>query len=124
VGEIEDEQDQPIGRHRLLPDGSWLLSGLLRPDEIEDITGIELPEGEDSDTLAGLLTERLERFGEVGDVVDLDARDSADLDEDGIASALTVRLRVVRLDGRRIDRIILARLPRPAEDGTEGRDGS
>ena len=40
-------------RGRRRPDGSWSLSGLLRPDEVEDLTGIELPDHEDYDTIAG-----------------------------------------------------------------------
>ncbi len=34
-------------------DGTWSLSGLLRPDEVEDVTGIDLPANEDYDTIAG-----------------------------------------------------------------------
>src|SRR5690606_34211052 len=34
VGEIEDEQDRPLGRHTRLTDGRWSLAGLLRPDEV------------------------------------------------------------------------------------------
>src|SRR5690606_30862865 len=67
VGEIEDEQDRPVGRHRALPDGSWSLSGLLRPDEVENITSLGLPDAEESDTLGGLLTECLGRLPDVGD---------------------------------------------------------
>ena len=42
-------------------DGSWLLSGLLRPDEVEDLTGVPLPESEDYDTVAGLVLQVLGR---------------------------------------------------------------
>ena len=55
VGDIADEHDRLGARARLRRDGSWSLSGLLRPDEVEDLTGIELPEGEDYDTVAGLV---------------------------------------------------------------------
>ncbi|MBC7290306.1 MAG: HlyC/CorC family transporter [Actinotalea sp.] len=129
VGEIQDEQDRPVNRHRRLPDGTWSLSGLLRPDEVGEIAGLDLPEGEESDTLGGLVTEHLERFPEPGDAVVLDARDENDRDEDGIAASVRVRLEVTRLDGRRVDRLTLSVLGpedededgEPADDDAAGR---
>jgi CBS domain containing-hemolysin-like protein len=119
VGEIEDEQDRPVGRHSPLPGGGWSLSGLLRPDEIEDITDLGLPEAEESDTLGGLLTEQLGRLPEVGDTVTLEARDLAQTDEDGVPAHVEVTLEVTRLDGRRADRI---RLLRTSPAGSGGHD--
>ncbi|WP_062294468.1 hemolysin family protein [Demequina phytophila] len=107
VGEIEDEQDRPVSRHRRLRDGRWSLSGLLRPDEAGEVMGLELPEARESDTLGGLLTELLERFPEVGDVVSLDARDEARRDDDGIPVPVIARVRVTRLDGHRVDRVVV-----------------
>lgn len=119
VGEIEDEQDRPVGRHRALPDGTWSLSGLLRPDEVEDITGLRLPDAEENDTVGGLLIEHLGRLPEVGDSVDLEARDLEAADEDGVPQTVRVSLEVTRLDGRRADRI---RLQRTTAPGSEGHD--
>jgi CBS domain containing-hemolysin-like protein len=110
VGEIQDEQDRPVGRMRELADGAWSLSGLLRPDEIEQLTGLGIPEGEESDTVGGLVVERLGRMPEVGDAVELTAADRADVDEDGIQRDAKVRLEVSRLHGRRVDRLVLRRL--------------
>ncbi|OMQ15645.1 hypothetical protein A7K94_0208015 [Modestobacter sp. VKM Ac-2676] len=45
VGEIDDEQDAPVHRQRQAPDGSWVLSGLLRPDEAGDAWGSSCPTG-------------------------------------------------------------------------------
>ncbi|WP_278255795.1 CBS domain-containing protein [Nocardioides convexus] len=45
VGDIADEHDRTGSRARLRRDGTWALSGLLRPDEVEDLSGIE-PAGE------------------------------------------------------------------------------
>lgn len=109
VGEIKDEQDRPVRRHRAQRDGSWALSGLLRPDEVQDITGLRLPDAEESDTLGGLITEHLGRLPEVGDSVVLEARDLGDTDEDGIPRHGPVTLEVTRLDGRRADRVRMAR---------------
>lgn len=119
VGEIEDEQDRPIGRHTRLSEGRWSLSGLLRPDEAGETTGLELPEGRESDTLGGLVTEQLERFPEVGDEVVLEARDAANPDADGIATPVNVRLTVTRLDGWRVDRLVLAVEPTNDEESAD-----
>lgn len=94
VGEVADEQDEPSGQDsRALRrrDGSWLLSGLLRPDEVAAITGLAVPEG-DYDTLGGLCQSALGRLPRVGDTVDLPTG---------------TRLRIQRLDGRRVDRVVL-----------------
>src|SRR5215217_6715829 len=93
VGDVLDEHDSPAPGIRRLPDGSWLLSGLLRPDETQAATGIDLPEGDrDYETVAGLILHRLGRLPEVGEEVH-------------VAGA---KLTVERLDGRRIDRVRLA----------------
>ena len=41
VGDIADEHDRLGARARQHRDGGWSLSGLLRPDEVEDLTGID-----------------------------------------------------------------------------------
>ncbi|GGC16067.1 hemolysin family protein [Cellulomonas carbonis] len=119
VGEIQDEQDRPLGRFRQVGASSWSLSGLLRPDEAGELTGVELPEGRDADTLGGLVTEVLERFPEVDDDVVLDARDTRHPDDLGIPAAVTARLKVTRVDGRRVDRLLLT----VDDDGPVGRPG-
>src|SRR5215207_1359962 len=45
VGDVVDEHDSPAPGIWRQPDGSWLLSGLLRPDEIQAAIGLELPAG-------------------------------------------------------------------------------
>ena len=54
VGDIADEHDRLSARSRHRRDGTWSLSGLLRPDEVEEQTGIALPESEDYETIGGL----------------------------------------------------------------------
>jgi len=72
VGEIEDEYDPSApGEHLEIEAGVWSVAGTSRPDEIERITGFELPDGE-YDTVAGLVLDRLERIPEVGDSVVVD----------------------------------------------------
>lgn len=119
VGEIQDEQDRPIGRARALGDGAWSISGLLRPDEVEDITGLRLPEAEESDTVGGLLIERLGRLPDPGDDVTIEARESEHPDADGVPAVVGVTLVVTRMDGRRVDRILLRRSPLAVSDSAD-----
>ncbi|WP_153397688.1 hemolysin family protein [Ornithinicoccus halotolerans] len=119
VGEILDEQDRPLGRYRSLGDGRWSLSGLLRPDEVEDLIGLRLPAAAESDTLGGLLTEHLGRLPAVADAVTMPAEDLRNLDGDGVPAAARVSMEVTRLDGRRVDHIHLRQETVPEEDGDE-----
>lgn len=113
VGDISDEHDRLGARARQRRDGSWSLSGLLRPDEVEDVTGISLPEHDDYDTIAGLVLRSLGRIPTAGDAAHV-VLDSSDVDE---APRVAV-LHVERMDGRRVDRIRLSveTLERNAEE--------
>lgn len=68
VGEIEDEFDRFTSDVRRTSEHSWVVPGVLRPDELAMHTGCRLPEG-DHETLSGFLTERLGRLVEPGDEV-------------------------------------------------------
>jgi CBS domain containing-hemolysin-like protein len=93
VGDVVDEHDSPAPGIWRDPDGTWLLSGLLRADEIKASIGLELPAGRtDYETVAGLILQLLGRFPDPGDHVDVPG------------GTLTVE----RLDGRRIDRVRVA----------------
>lgn len=109
VGEIADEQDRPLRRHHLFADGSWAVSGLLRPDEVSEEVGLELPEGQESDSLGGLIIERLKRLPEVGDRITVTALDR-EPDSNGIARPVLVELTVLRLDGLRVDTVRVRRI--------------
>ncbi|WP_151484842.1 hemolysin family protein [Streptomyces albicerus] len=68
VGDIADESDQVV--ELAVPDGDgWLVDAGRRLDEVAGATGIELPEEEDYDTVAGLIVDRLGRFPAIGDRV-------------------------------------------------------
>jgi CBS domain containing-hemolysin-like protein len=72
VGDIADEYDAPFEEQpEQTAPGVWTVPAGWRVDEIERVTGLELPEG-DYDTVAGLVLERLERIPEVGDSVVVD----------------------------------------------------
>jgi len=67
VGEIRDEDDPPEPTAAHLADGSWLLPGRWRLDEVAEATGVTLPEDDVYDTLSGLVLLRLGRVPRPGD---------------------------------------------------------
>jgi CBS domain containing-hemolysin-like protein len=85
VGDVRDEYDRPESAVRALGKGSWVVSGLLRADEVTETTGFAMPEG-DYETLAGLMLAELGRIPTAGD---------------GVTVGDT-RLTVVRMDHHRI----------------------
>jgi CBS domain containing-hemolysin-like protein len=76
VGEIRDEDDLPEADALQNPDGSWLLPGRWRLDQVEGVTGVSMPDDDGYDTLSGLVMARLGRIPVTGDelVVDLPPR--------------------------------------------------
>jgi CBS domain containing-hemolysin-like protein len=115
VGEISDEHDKldSMARRR---DDAWSLSGLLRPDEVADRTGVRLPEHEHYDTLAGLFLLAHGTMPSVGDSVVVPLR--VVVDEDlGPQEQRVAVLTVERMAGLRIDRILMA--TRGADQGAD-----
>ena len=100
VGEVHDEHDRIRSDIRLMSDGTWLLSGLLRPDEVGEELGIFLPEEEEVETIGGLMLHHLEKIPAVGEWAELRC-----VDREG--NEMIALLTVERMDGRRIDRIRL-----------------
>ena len=107
VGDIADEHDLTGARARQRRDGAWALSGLLRPDEVEDLTGITLPESEDYDTVAGLVLKVLGRLPQPGDIAEVPVPIH---DEEGEVREHLATLTVEQMDGLRIDRLTLVLL--------------
>ncbi len=105
VGDVRDEHDRgEQARVRPLGGGNWLVSGLLRDDEVLDATGFAMPAG-DYETLAGLVLARLGRIPDVGDDVAVDGW----------------RLTVVRRDRNRVAELRLAApAPEPVGVGSGG----
>ncbi|MBW3591223.1 MAG: hemolysin family protein [Actinobacteria bacterium] len=95
VGEITDEHDRPNPHAYRRRDGLWSLSGLLRPDEAAELTGVDLPTSDDYDTLGGLFTSELGRIPEVGDQVWLTIDDAH------------IGMTVQRMDALRVDRLLM-----------------
>ncbi len=71
VGDVRDEHDRAEqARVRAgIVAGTWVVSGLLRADELAEATGFVMPDG-DYETLAGFVLTRLGRIPDVGDRVD------------------------------------------------------
>ncbi|MDJ0320893.1 hemolysin family protein [Pseudarthrobacter sp. PS3-L1] len=88
VGELEDEHDR--ARVGVVRSGrSTTFDAALRPDELLDRAGISVPDGEDYDTIAGYVTDQLDRIPEIGDEV----------------SVPTGLLRVERVKGMHVERL-------------------
>ncbi|WP_265446517.1 hemolysin family protein [Flexivirga meconopsidis] len=98
VGAVDDEHDTHSTPVREVVPGTWELSGLLRPDEIRDAIGVELPEDEEYETLGGLIVDRLGRLARDGDVVRLQLYDDD-------AAPYEVELRVLAMDDLRVDAV-------------------
>ncbi|HEY0452598.1 hemolysin family protein [Actinophytocola sp.] len=95
VGDVRDEHDRgEINPVRPLGRDSWMVSGLLRDDELAEATGFRMPEG-DYETLAGLVLSRLGRIPEVNDEVRVDGW----------------RITVMRMDRHRVAELRVARIP-------------
>ena len=88
VGEVADEHDR--SRAGVVSSRDYLtFPGSLRPDELKERAHVEVPEDGPYETVAGFVMSELGRLPQVDDEVAV---------EGGV-------LRVMRLDGRRIDRI-------------------
>lgn len=115
VGEVRDEHDREEYPIRQIAPGIWAASGLLRPDEIEDHTGVSLPEDEDYETVAGLIAFELGRVPGRGDSVQVMATGEE-------KQPLVAELGVLRMDGLRVDRVKLSfHEPVPEDEEEENR---
>jgi CBS domain containing-hemolysin-like protein len=88
VGELADEHDRSAAGIKLFADGSLAFSGLTRPAELAEL-GLVIAEDEDYDTVSGFIMSELGRIPVTGDAV----------------SVAGGELRVVKMDGRRVDKI-------------------
>ncbi|WP_165777566.1 hemolysin family protein [Amycolatopsis antarctica] len=72
IGDVRDEHDdQEAPASQQLGSDTWMLSGQLRADEVADVTGFRMPEG-DYETIAGLIMQRLGRIPADGDTTEVD----------------------------------------------------
>jgi putative hemolysin len=99
IGEIHDEYDVVDDETRRLRGGDMEVDGLLNLDDFAESTGHELPDGP-YETVAGCLMSRLGRLPRNGDAVEVDS----------------VRLKVTKMDGRRVARVRVTPLDAPEDD--------
>jgi len=104
VGDVADEHDRRRAGAARRADGSWFVPGVMRPDELTEVTGLGVPEDAAYETLGGLVMSRLGRVPVVGDEVVV-----------GSGGARVV-VRVEAMEGRRVERIIVR--PAPEEAGS------
>jgi putative hemolysin len=98
LGELPDNTGQSESPVVQREDGSWLVDGMYAVDELKDTFDLkELPDEEDASyqTLGGMIMAMLGRVPTVGNRVDWGG----------------YRLEVVDMDGRRIDKVLISRLP-------------
>lgn len=93
----EDAAEEPgITRRQ---DGSWLVDGRTRMGDLERAIGARGLSDPDYSTVAGLVLHHMGRIPHIGESITIDG----------------YRFEVVDLDSRRIDKIIVTRLPRRTE---------
>jgi CBS domain containing-hemolysin-like protein len=92
VGEIEDEYDVEEAPVEKLPDGTVRVNARMAIDEVNELIGADLPEG-DWDTVGGLVYSLLGHVPTEGETVESDGH----------------RLTAERVQGRRIGRVRIAR---------------
>ncbi|WP_019171351.1 hemolysin family protein [Pseudaminobacter salicylatoxidans] len=88
--DADEDEFAPVQRE----DGSWLLAGYMPADEMADLFDIDLPENRDYETVAGYVLSHMHHLPTTGESVD----------------AQGWRFEVVDLDGRRIDKVLAAKL--------------
>jgi len=89
VGDVADEHDRRRSGAHAGPGGSWVVPGVLRPDELAHQADLHVPDDGPYETLGGLVMDRLGRIPRVGDEVRVH----------------DVVLHVEQMDGRRVDRL-------------------
>jgi CBS domain containing-hemolysin-like protein len=114
VGEVRDEHDPDGGEIEFVSTHEWTVDASIRPDELDDAIDFDIPEHEEYETLAGLVTLELGRLAELGDTVYVceDGRvseDPFDNEEDG-SHPQYLRLIVTELDSSRIERLHVTQL--------------
>ncbi len=94
IGDIRDEYDVQGGEALRFRGGEIEADGLLNLDEVEEQTGVRLPDGP-YETLAGYVMAKLGHVPRIGEAVEVDRH----------------RLEVTELDGRRVSRVRVVPLP-------------
>jgi CBS domain containing-hemolysin-like protein len=104
VGSIADEYDSDEPEEmKQIDDTTVEVDGRMRIGELNDAVGLELPDDEDYDTVAGFVFAELGYIPQVGERLDSHA----------------AKFTVLAADERKIIRLRVQRLPKAAEEGTD-----
>ncbi len=90
IGDIRDEYDEATVGARRLIGGAVEVDGTVNLDELDELTGLELPDGP-YETVGGFVMAELGRLPEIGDEVEANG----------------YRLAVAAVDGRRTSRVLV-----------------
>jgi CBS domain containing-hemolysin-like protein len=107
VGEISDEYDVDRSRLELLDDGSLQVDGRVPIDEINEVAGFELPEG-DWDTVGGFLYHLLGHVPVEGEAAEFSDH----------------KLVAQKVEGRRIAQVLITPLSPPEQTPVPGAEGA
>jgi CBS domain containing-hemolysin-like protein len=99
VGEVADAFEPEDPNVQRLPDGTVRLNGLMLVEDFNDTFGLNLSDP-NYETIAGYVMGRLDRIPKVGDEIDVPLNEHEFL-----------CLRVEQMDGKRIARLVLRRVP-------------
>jgi CBS domain containing-hemolysin-like protein len=116
VGDVRDEHDD-VSPDVVRTGDDWLVSGLLRIDEVDTETPFRAHHGE-YDTIGGLVLQELGHIPAEGESVELTEFDPDSSTDEQVRWRATVE----RMDGRRIDLIKLVRLGIPDTEASGATD--
>jgi len=98
LSRVDQDDEEPLITRR--HDGSWLIDGRTSPEELYEITGIDCSEESSKGgfrTMAGFILYKMGSIPATGDYFSYDGNE----------------YEVVDMDGHRIDKILITRLPSP-----------
>lgn len=107
VGNIQDEYDDEDEEISKINETTFTIDGVTNLEEVEELTGIEIPEGS-YDTLAGFIIKELGFLPKEGETYEVDYKN--------------LKLTVLSVDERRIDKVRVEILPVEDEDEDEEKD--
>ena len=120
VGDLVDEYDEETGDDVVdRGDGTWSVSGLLRPDEVASATGLAVPADRHWETLGGLVLHVLGRIPQVGDRIEARPTLPPELAAEAEGLPAGVWVQVERVDGTRVERAVVGGVPATTGDDEE-----
>ena len=107
VGNIQDEYDDEDEEISKIDDTTFTIDGITYLDELDEITSIELPEG-DYDTVAGFLISQLGFLPKDGEM--------------NVVEYENLRFTILNVDDRRIGKVKIEILPEPSNEDDKDED--